>query len=129
MFAVVLIMKIWSDIMINYLNISFNSLVLALIALVFVLILLVVILIIKSNNNNSSNVNGVKWNLQRVVNRKGTINLFTDRLVSDTTNDTLTFSFTASQINSLLKNNILKENSSDSTWNVNYSGVIYRIYI
>lgn len=42
--------------MINYLNISFNSLVLALIALVFVLILLVVILIIKSNNNNSSNV-------------------------------------------------------------------------
>ena len=56
MFAVVLIMKIWSDIMINYLNISFNSLVLALIALVFVLILLVVILIIKSNNNNSSNV-------------------------------------------------------------------------
>ena len=80
-------------------------------------------------NKNSNNVNGVKWNLQCVVNGKGTINLFTDRVVSDTTNDTLTFSFTASQINSLLKNNILKENSSDSTWNVNYSGVIYRIYI
>lgn len=42
--------------------------------------------------------------------------------------DTVTFTVQAADINSILKNNSLKDNPQDTVWNTNFSNVRYRIY-
>lgn len=74
--------------------------------------------------------NGIKYYLQCLVNDKNvTIELKSDLNEEDVTDgDTVNIIIPAQEINSLLKDNRLKANPSDLTWNNKYSNVIYRMY-
>lgn len=73
--------------------------------------------------------NPVTYTIDAYIEQKGlTIPILTNVDPTTTSGDTVTFTLTAEQINTLLKNASLKDNPNDTVWNSDFATVRYRIY-
>ena len=73
--------------------------------------------------------NPVTYTIDAYIEQKGlTIPILTNVDPTTTSGDTVTFTLTAEQINTLLKNASLKDNPNDTVWNSDFTTVRYRIY-
>lgn len=73
--------------------------------------------------------NPVTYTIDAYIEQKGlTIPILTNTNPTTTSGDTVTFTLTAEQINTLLKNASLKDNPNDTVWNSDFTTVRYRIY-
>lgn len=73
--------------------------------------------------------NPVTYTIDAYIEQKGlTIPILTNVDPTTTSGDTVTFTLTAEQINTLLKNASLKDNPDDTVWNSDFTTVRYRIY-
>ena len=73
--------------------------------------------------------NPVTYTIDAYIEQKGlTIPILTNTNPTTTSGDTVTFTLTAEQINTLLKNASLKDNPDDTVWNSDFTTVRYRIY-
>lgn len=73
--------------------------------------------------------NAITYTIDAYIEEKGVIiPILTNANPTTSEGDTVTFTITAQEINTLLKDPRLKENEQDTVWNNNFSNVRYRIY-
>lgn len=73
--------------------------------------------------------NPITYTIDAYIEQKGlTIPILTNVDPTSTEGDTVFFTVEANNINTLLKNNSLKDNPEDTIWNQNFINVRYRIY-